>query len=75
MEKVYETSDLSLAAFLKIKKIKLLKVSKETTGRFMFIFEDPGSAEDLAIEFTNSEFAVYDSALRSLKKAMNSRQK
>jgi hypothetical protein len=75
MNNTFETSDLSLAAFLKVKNFKLLKVSKESSGRFLFTFEDTGNAEELAIEFTNSEFASYDSALRALKKAANSRAK
>lgn len=75
MENTYETSDLALAAFLKIKGLRLLKIVKESSGKFLFSFQNPGHTEDLAIEFTNSEFANYDSALRSLKKAMNSRAK
>ena len=71
----YTTTDLSLAAFLKLRGLKLLKASKTGTGRFEFIFEDNGQADSLALEFTNSEFSAYDANLRALKKMINSRAK
>ncbi len=71
----YVTSDLSLAAFLKLRGLKLVNASKTPGGKFEFVFEDNGTADSLSIDFTNSEFAVYDANLRALKKALNSRVK
>ena len=71
----YATSDLSLAAFLKLRGLKLLSASKLATGRFEFIFNDDGTADALSIDFANSEFAAYDANLRALKKTLNSRVK
>jgi len=71
----YTTSDLSLAAFLRLRGVKLINAIKAGTGKFSFEFPDPEQCEMLAIEFANSEFAAYDANLRSLKKAVNSRQK
>jgi hypothetical protein len=71
----YITTDLSLAAFLKLRGLKLLSATKEGTGRFQFVFQDDGSADALALEFTNGEFSAYDANLRALKKMINSRAK
>jgi hypothetical protein len=71
----YETSDLSLAAFLKLRGMKLVNATKAGSGRFQFTFEDDGRAASLVIDFTNSEFSAYDANLRALKKAVNSRAK
>ena len=71
----YTTTDLSLAAFLKLRGLKLLSASKTGTGRFQFVFEDDGRADALALDFTNSEFSAYDANLRALKKMINSRAK
>jgi hypothetical protein len=71
----YVTTDLSLAAFLRLRGLKLLSASKHSTGRFEFVFDDDGTADSLSIDFANSEFAAYDANLRSLKKTLNSRVK
>lgn len=71
----YTTSDLSLAAFLKLRGLKLASATKEGSGRFRFVFEDDGRADSLALDFTNGEFSAYDANLRSLKKMINSRTK
>jgi hypothetical protein len=71
----YTTTDLSLAAFLKLRGLKLLSATKEGSGRFQFIFEDDGRVDALALEFANGEFSAYDANLRALKKMINSRAK
>jgi hypothetical protein len=71
----FTTTDLSLAAFLKLRGLKLLKATKTGSGRFEFIFEDNDQADSLALEFANSEFSSYDANLRALKKMINSRAK
>ncbi len=68
--KTYSTSDLALAAFLKMKGRKLLTANKAQGGRFNFDFEDDGTCASLALEFVNGEFSMYDSQVRALKKAL-----
>ena len=67
----YSTSDLALAAFLKMRGKKLISAGKSRAGKFMFEFEDEGAAcQVLALEFVNGEFSSYDSQVRALKKAL-----
>ena len=68
---MYKTSDLSIAAYLMMKGMKLINAYRNITGQFMFEFDDPLSAgAKFAIEFTNSELAVYDNHVRNLKKIL-----
>lgn len=58
-EQHYRTSDIALAAYLKLKGLKLVQCGRD--GKFQFVFEDPESqAEDLALEFVNSDIRKYD---------------
>ena len=67
----YSTSDLALAAFLKMRGKRLVSAGKSRTGKFMFEFEDEGgSCGALSLEFVNGEFSAYDSQVRALKKAL-----
>lgn len=67
----YKTSDLSIAAYLMMKNLKLVDAKRATNGQFLFEFEDlNGDAVRLAIEFTGSDFAVYDNHVRNLKKIL-----
>jgi hypothetical protein len=67
----YKTSDLSIAAYLMMKGLKLVDAKKAQSGQFQFEFEDPsGEAVRYAIEFTGSDFAVYDNHVRNLKKIL-----
>lgn len=67
----YKTSDLSIAAFLMMKGLKLVSADREPTGRFMFLFDDPtGLGVKYAIEFASSDCAVYDNHVRNLKKLL-----
>ena len=70
MAKDYRTSDLALAAFLKMRGRKLLSAGKLMGGKFEFVFEDDGSCGQLALEFVNGEFSAYDAQVRALKKAL-----
>lgn len=64
---VYETSDIALAAYLKLRGLVLLKCSRDK--KFSFVFKDPEQrASNLAIEFVNSDMRRYDDEIRSLKK-------
>ena len=67
----YKTSDLSIAAYLMMKGLKLEDAYRTSSGQFMFKFDDSNNvAAKLAIEFTNSECAVYDNHVRNLKKIL-----
>ena len=67
----YKTSDLSIAAYLMMKGLKLEDAFRTPSGQFMFQFNDVQNiAAKLAIEFTNSESAVYDNHVRNLKKIL-----
>ena len=65
---MYETSDLALAAYLLMRGLKLFSASKDTSGRYQFRLQDPNSlASGLEVDFINSECAVYDHHLRTLR--------
>jgi hypothetical protein len=69
----YTTSDIALAAFLKLKGLVLVECSRE--DKFHFAFSDPDNqAEKLAIEFINSDMRKYDDEMRSLKKVIYSKK-
>lgn len=70
-EKNFKTSDLSLAAFLTMKGLTLLRCTKTTVGKFEFIFEDPEEkAPGLSMNYLNSEFCKFDNHVRTLKKML-----
>lgn len=62
----YQTTDIGLAAFFKLKGEKLIGYEK---GAFIFA-TSPERAKELAIEFANSECSKFDHAVRYLKKLM-----
>ena len=64
--KSYETADLGLAAFLLIRGCTLLSAGKKA-NKFNFEFQDKPTCGILAIEYINSEFSKFDSALKTLK--------
>ena len=67
----YKTSDLSIAAYLMMKGLKLLKAERSPTGQFMFEFDDPQrKGVSLAIEFAGSDCAVYDNHEKKKKKIL-----
>ncbi len=71
MEKYYITSDLSLAAYLTVKGLDLIKAKKVESGKFEFIIDDnEGKADLLAIEYINSDFCKFDNQIRTIKKLL-----
>ena len=67
--KEFNTSDLSLAAFLLMRGLKLNDAKKISSGKFNFSFADPDDkAKKLALDFVNSEFCEFDNQIRNLKK-------
>ena len=68
---IYTTSDLAMAAFLKLRGRKLISAGKGVGGKFKFEFNDSdGTCAALALEFVNGEFSAYDAQVRALKKAL-----
>jgi len=68
---IYKTSDLSIAAFLMMKGVKLLNAERAPNGQFMFEFDDVDNrGVQYAIEFAGSDCAVYDNHVRNLKKIL-----
>lgn len=69
--KNFETSDLSLAAYLVMNGLALVKASKAVNGKFEFELEDPeGKAMQLQLEYINSDFCKFDNQVRTLKKML-----
>ena len=69
---MYETSDLGIAAYLMVNDFTLVSASKEKTGRFRFVFEDPNqSAQKFAIKFVSSCCCKFDGHVKNLKKLIN----
>ena len=65
------TSDIAIAAYLMLKGFKLLAATRETSGKFKFDFEDPNNqAKSAAVEYIGSEFCVFDTHLKNLKKLL-----
>ena len=70
--KNYETSDLGLAAYLLIKGQTLTSAGRKG-NKFHFVFLCSGkpSCRELALQYINSDFAKFDSALKTLKNLVN----
>ena len=70
--KVFYTSDLSLAAFLMMKGLKLLHGTKLASGKFKFEFDNKDeTAKKLSIDYVNSKFCEFDNQIRNLKKIIH----
>jgi hypothetical protein len=67
--KIYKTSDLAIAAYLMLREFKLQDASRTSSGRFLFVFEDPNdSAKATAVEFLSSDCCKFDTHIKNLKK-------
>jgi len=67
----YITSDIAIAAYLMLRGLKLLSATREVSGKFKFEFEDSkNEAQSLAVEYISSEFCVFDTHLKNLKKLL-----
>jgi hypothetical protein len=65
--KIYVTSDISLASFLRLKGVILLSASKDRFG-YKFSFDDSAdSCASLAVDFLNSEFPSYDTHSKNIR--------
>lgn len=70
----FSTADLMVAAYLKVKGLRLLKIDRGNNGRGLFIFEDQPERKKLILAFLNHEALVepisYIETQRSLKGAV-----
>jgi hypothetical protein len=67
----FTTSDLPLAAYLSIKGLVLLKAKKVIGGKFEFVLDDKDEiAEELALEYINSDYCKFDNQIRAIKKLL-----
>jgi hypothetical protein len=70
----YMTSELPVAAYLRMKGVRLVGAKTESNGKFVFTFDDPRSeCQSLAFEFFSSDFCTFDTHLKSLKKIIYTR--
>ena len=68
---MYTTSDIGIAAYLQLKKFKLVECRRLESGKFHFAFEDPESKCPVtALEFLDSDFCKFDNNVRNLKKIL-----
>lgn len=70
----YTTSELALAAYLRMRGVRLISAGKSPTGKFEFVFDDKiGMCAEHFVDFLNGEFSMYDAQLKSLKKMIYSK--
>ena len=70
----YKTTDLSLAGYLRLRGLEIIRVEviPGQRSKSRFVFDDTiDVAEHLSLEFTNSDFQEYDSHIRALKKLIH----
>ena len=66
--KTFETSDIGVAAYVMMKGLKLQSASRDSRGRFKFVFNDPSNVgNSFAVDFVNSESAKFDAHIKNLK--------
>jgi hypothetical protein len=66
----FATSDISLAAFLLMRGIRIISAKKEK-GKFNFVFEDyENVTNELSQEYIMSEYPRYDASLRQVKRML-----
>ena len=67
----FTTSDIGIAAYLQLKKFKLVECKRLDSGKFHFVFEDPESKGSIvSLEFLDSDFCKFDNNVRNLKKIL-----
>ena len=65
---MFVTNDLGLAAYLMIKGLCLLDARIDSSGRYVFEFNDSkNEARKLSIDFLNSDCAKFDQQVRNLR--------
>ena len=65
----YTTSELALAAYLRMRSVRLISASKTSTGKIEFVFDDKkNECSGHFVDFLNGEFSVFDAQLKALNK-------
>lgn len=68
--KTYETSDISISAYMVMRGLNLLSAAKNG-NKFRFIFDNSnGTAEILEREYLSSDFPRYDASMRQIKRRL-----
>ena len=68
---VFTTSDIGIASYLQLKKLKLILCTRLESGKFHFRFEDPNDqGAALSLDFLDSDFCKFDNNVRNLKKVL-----
>lgn len=68
----FSTTDLALAGYLKMRGLRLVRVDRTDPRRAVFTFDDSiDVAEQLVLEFANSESRRFDAEVRALKKVIH----
>ena len=66
--KNFETSDIGIAAYVMMRGLKLIKASRNQSGRFIFVFQDQNNlGKSYAVDYVNSESAKFDANMKNLK--------
>ena len=69
--KTFTTSDIGIAAYLQLKRFRIVECKRLSTGKFYFEFSDPNSeCQALSLEFLDSDFCKFDNNVRNLKKIL-----
>jgi len=73
--KIFETSDIALAAYLLMKERKILKLTDNNgNGKYSFIFDNNNNrVEELKINYANSESRRFDGSMRIIKMMIKSK--
>lgn len=68
--KTYETSDISISAYMVMKGMNLINATK-IGNKFRFIFDNQsGLAETIEREYLSSDFPRYDASMRQVKRRL-----
>lgn len=77
-EPTFQTPDLHIAGFLKIKHLRLIGVKRDFAGRCYFIFRDTKDRQSLLLDYANDAPVPVRSllaAVRDLKGLINTNER
>ncbi|MGE5551513.1 MAG: DUF5659 domain-containing protein [Bacteroidota bacterium] len=71
-QKRFVTTDLGLAAYLKLRGLVLSSVDRSVPNAVTFVFEDElDVCEQLRMEYVNSDYYRFNAELRGVKKLVH----
>ena len=72
-QETYQITDFNLGIWLKYRGKKLLRLtSSEKPNQVIMVFEDKdNTAQDIIMDYSDSEFARYDNIAKVMKKQIN----